>query len=267
MSAALLLHELRRRDPLLPMVGLAMLAGLAIAAALALIDSRLILGINPWIKPMKFLSSIAIFLGTMAWFMPEAGLRHPRRLRIVRWTMVLTMIGEVVLISVQSARGTTSHFNIATVIDAVIFQAMGLMIVANTVAVATFLFSLRPEVSPSRAGYLSGMRLGLAVFVIGSLEGFVMTTNMAHTIPGPDGGPGLPFVNWSTTGGDLRIAHFLGLHALQALPFMGYLLDRTWSTASPAARAGVVVIGAVAWAGLAGVMLWLAVTGRPLVAL
>ena len=48
-----------------------MVAGLVVAAAVASFDTRLILGINPWIKPMKFLSSIAIFLWTMAWFMPR----------------------------------------------------------------------------------------------------------------------------------------------------------------------------------------------------
>lgn len=240
-----------------------MIAGLAAAAVLTALDTRLILGINPWIKPMKFFSSIAIFLWTMAWFMPEAEPRHARRIRFVRWTILIAMAGEILLIGLQAARGTTSHFNTATLFDAIVFQTMGALIVANTIAVATFLFSLPSASTPSRAGYLRGVRLGLAIFVAGSLEGFVMTTNMGHSMPGPDGGPGLPFVNWSTTSGDLRIAHFVALHALQALPLAGYLLDRA-GPAHPPTRATAVSLVAAAWAGIAAAALWQAASGHPL---
>ena len=81
---------------------------------------------------------------------------------------------------------------------------------------------MRRDTPPERAGYLWGVRLGLAVFVVGSLLGFVLVANQGHSVPGPDGGPGLPFVNWSLDRGDLRIAHFIGLHALQALPLLGF---------------------------------------------
>lgn len=263
MNLATLLRELRRRDRLLTTAGWWMVAGLAVAAVLAALDTRLILGINPWIKPMKFLSSIAIFLWTMAWFMPEAELRHARRISVVRWTIVTAMAGEILLIGLQAARGTTSHFNVATMFDAVVFQTMGALIAANTIAVAAFLFSLPSASAPSRAGYIRGVRLGLAIFVAGSLEGFVMTTNMAHSVPGPDGGPGLPFVNWSTTSGDLRIAHFIALHALQALPLAGYVLDRAGPAHAPT-RGTVVSLVAAAWAGAAAVALWQAVSGHPL---
>jgi hypothetical protein len=265
MTPGWIVAELRRRDPLLTTVGWLMIGGLAGAAALAALDTRAILGINPWIKPMKFFSSIAIFLWTMAWFMPEADPRHARRLHRIRWTIALTMVGEIALISLQSARGTTSHFNVSTAFSAIVFQAMGAMILANTLAVATFQRSLRREQPAGRAGYLRGLRLGLLIFVIGSLEGFVMIANQAHSVPRPDGGPGLPFVNWSTTGGDLRIAHFLALHALQLLPLAGFLLDRFWA-ARPALRARIVSLGALAWAGVAALVLWLAVMGRPLIA-
>jgi hypothetical protein len=256
------LRELARRDRVLALAGGLMVLGLAAASVALLYDTRLVTGLNPWIKPMKFLSSIAIFLWSMAWFMAETDARHRRRLGIIRWTMVLAMVGEIVLISMQAARGTTSHFNIQTPFDARVFDAMGLMIVANSLAAAWFLTTLRP-VTGDRAGYLWGLRAGVVVFVVGSFEGFVMVANMGHAVPGPDGGPGLPFVNWSTTGGDLRIAHFIGLHSLQVLPILGWALDRGRAGA-PNARRRTIAVAGVLWLALMVAALWLALTSRPL---
>jgi len=255
--------QLHRRDRVLALSGWLMVAGLLMASVAALFDTRLVLGINPWIKPIKFFSSIAIFLWTMAWLMAETDARHQRRLILIRWTMVVSMLGEIGLISMQAARGTTSHFNIQTPFDIAVFNAMGIMIVANSLAVAWFITALRP-VTSDRAGYLWGIRAGLLLFVIGSFQGFMMVANMGHGIPGPDGGPGLPFVNWSTTGGDLRIAHFIGLHALQMLPLVGFVADRGWSAVS--ARPRLVQGAAVVWLAAMVVALMLALAGRPLLA-
>ncbi len=50
---------------------------------------------------------------------------------------------------------------------------------------------------------------------------------MSHTVGSADGGEGLFFVNWSRQHGDLRAAHFFGMHALQILPVIGYYLCKT----------------------------------------
>lgn len=260
-----MIAALLARDGALTVTGGVMLIGFAVAAVASMGDRRLILGVNPWLKPMKFFASVAIFLLTAAWFMAETR-PSPWALALVRWTFVVTMCVELGLICLQAARGTTSHFNEATPFDAVVFAVMGVAITINTVAAAGLLWLIRLDTPPVRAGYLWGVRLGLALFIIGSLLGFLMVARKAHTVPAPDGGPGLPFVNWSTTRGDLRIAHFVGLHALQALPLVGFVLDRTTRLTAPE-RGTLVLAVAVMWLLAVGGLWRRALRGRPLVAL
>lgn len=257
-----MIAELRHRDPLLFWTGAAMLLIFVIVTLISISDNRVILGLNPWIKPMKFLMSLTIFLWTVGWFMPETEARPKSRV-VVRWTIASAMAIEIALVIMQSARGTTSHFNVATAFDGLVFSIMGNVIVINTAVMGLLLWIIRRDTPPQRAGYLWGIRAGVALFVIASLQGFVMVANMGHAVPGPDGGPGLPFVNWSTDQGDLRVAHFFGLHALQVLPLFGFLLDR----AKVSAARNLVVTAGILWLAVLGGLLALALQGRPLLTL
>jgi hypothetical protein len=172
------------------------------------------------------------------------------------------MIIEIVCIILQSARGVPSHYNHATVFDDLIFSVMGMTILVNTIAMTIFLWSIRRDTPPQRAGYIWGIRVGVAIFLLASLEGVVLVTNGAHTVGAPDGGPGLPFVNWSTTAGDLRIAHFFGMHAMQALPLLGFFLDRN----KVPGRNPVIAVS-ILWLLVMGGLLTLALQGRPLLSL
>lgn len=266
--------ELRHRDPLLFWIGVAMMLAFVVCALLSIGDQRLILGINPWIKPMKFLISVTIFLWTMAWFMPEtrigsgtqvvAGSSRIRidKRQLVRWTFGVVMIIEMACLIFQTARGRPSHFNNQTPLDAIIFGVMGTAISFNNFAVMTFLWIIRRDTPPQRAGYLWGIRLGVSIFLLSCFQGAIIILNNAHTVGAPDGGPGLPFVNWSTSYGDLRVAHFFGMHAMQALPLLGFFLDK----ARVPAR-NVVIAVSIVWLAVMSGLLSLALQGRPLLSL
>jgi hypothetical protein len=134
---------------------------------------------------------------------------------------------------------------------------MGLGVLVNTIAMAMFLWLLRRDTPARRAGYLWGIRLGTAIFILGSIEGALMIINGAHTIGAPDGGPGLPFVNWSTSSGDLRVVHFFGIHALQVLPLLGFITNSR----------NLVAAGSILGLAAIGGLLWMASHGRPLIAM
>jgi hypothetical protein len=239
-----------------------MAAILAIVLAIAPFDSRSILGLNPWIKPIKFLVSITIYLWTMGWLLSY--LREAKA--AVRWIsrgVATAMVVEIICITLQAARGTTSHFNNSTPWDAAIFSVMGAFIAVNSALAAWALLLFFTRSTGLAPAHIWGVRLGLVIFLLGSAEGGVMVSNNAHTVGTPDGGPGLPFVNWSTAAGDLRAAHALGLHALQILPIAGWLISRRFGPK------GLQVIAICAFGVMySGAMAWLfhqALSGRPFV--
>lgn len=240
----------------------------AINAAIALVLVALIpfdtaapiLGVGRWVKPLKFAISIALFTGTMGWLLAYVKDARPRAVIAISWAICAAMVGEIALITAQAARGVRSHFNAGSALDATLFSMMGTLIALNTVAVAyaAWLF-LRPQRTVSGA-YLSGIRFGLVVLLLASAVGGMMVGKGSHTIGTADGGAGLAFVNWSTTGGDLRVAHFVGMHALQGLPLLGWMLDR----ARIARGQTVVRAAALGWTVVTVLLIGEALAARPL---
>ncbi len=218
--------ELIRKQPVLFYFGLANLLAVFLMAGFAWFDHRELLGENVWKKPIKF----ALTTWILAWTFVVLFSLHPniKLFNKVAWWVIVLLGIEVVLISVQAARGVRSHFNQATWYDGMIFSVMGLAITIHTVVVAVAawqFFKWNGEGTVS-AATLWGIRLGLVFFVLFSLEGFAMASRLAHTVGAADGGRGLALFNWSRTAGDLRVAHFFGIHAVQVLPIAGLLLGR-----------------------------------------
>lgn len=219
-------HEPRRPDRLGRV--LAGVTGLyvATAAACALgiaIDEREIAGEPAWVKPLKFAVSIGLVGATTSWLRN----RLPRTRATNRATIAITvaLVVEQVLIGLQAARGVRSHFNVATPFDGAVFGAMGIFV---AIAFAGLLVLALQATRRSTGDRVvdAVARWGCWLVMAGASVGFALVAADAHTLGGPDGGPGLPLVGWSTEFGDLRPGHFVGLHGLQALIVLAALAGR-----------------------------------------
>ena len=224
-----LIATLRLRSPLLFWGGLILFIGAGLMVIPLMVDDRTVLGINTWIKPIKFFISTAIYIWTFSYLIHDIK-RWPKLKSILKWTVFVIMFIEMVIIAVQGARAVRSHFNFDTDLDSLMFAVMGLLILINTVLIfilTSMYFYKHDHLHPT---YLLGVRLGLLVFIVGNLIGGIMISNGQHAVGVTDGGAGLPFVNWSTTGGDIRVGHFLGLHAIQLIPLCAYWIKENMST-------------------------------------
>jgi hypothetical protein len=275
------MRQLWKADAPLTAVSLLMLVVLAACGVGLLVDPRVIAGAPAWLKPAKFAASIAIYGFTVTWFLSYLQ-DWPRTRRIAGWTMAIVSVIEMGTISMQAWRGTTSHFNIGTTFDRTIFAVMGMAILVLWVAsIAVAVALWRQRFADAALGW--ALRFAMIIAVAGAGMGGLMTrpteaqlaaarathhieTVGAHTVGGPDGGPGLPGTTWSTAHGDLRIPHFLGLHAMQVLPLVSIVLARTRRRTSADERARLVRVAAASYAALTAILLWQALRGQSIVA-
>ncbi|MFT4038860.1 MAG: hypothetical protein QM692_11820 [Thermomicrobiales bacterium] len=271
----------RWRDPLVMLIALMALT-LGVALVGLALDPRVITGAPAWLKPAKFAVSIIIYAATL-WLLLPALADRPRLAKGIGWAVLIGLGLEMALIALQAARGTTSHFNFATSFDALVFRVMGGVIMAIwvlTMLVAVLLFRRSFAPAPLRWGVrlgLIGAILGMAVALLMPLptppqmdalsQGAQLTIQGAHSVGVVDGGPGLPILGWSTVGGDLRIGHFVGLHALQAVPLFALALMR-WAPAWLPARGQAQMTGIFGgfWIALTLLLTWQALRGQPVTA-
>jgi hypothetical protein len=269
-------------SPILTLSALAHLALIPLFAAAAIADPRIITGAPAWIKPLKFSISIVIYTGTFIWLLTFVQGHR----RLVQLAAALTGIGltlEMVLIALQVLRGTTSHFNVSTAFDAAVFGMMGTAITAVALLSLLLAIWLIRQRLPDQV-FAWGLRLGVLISFVGMMVAFLMTSPTAeqlaaaqagqpltvagaHSVRVADGGSGLPFLGWSTTGGDLRIPHFIGLHALQVLPLAAWLLTRDWAQKRWPARSrlGLVWTAGLGYLGLVALLTWQALRGQSIV--
>ena len=256
-----------------------MTAALVVSCIGIAADPRVITGAPAWLKPAKFAISTAIFSASIAWLYRYITV-WPGLMRAIGWILSAVLIFEVAIIDIQAARGTTSHFNAATPLDAALFAVMGaaiaiLWLASGAIAIALF----RQKFQNPAWGWL--LRLGMLITVIGSAAGGLMIrmtpqqsaaarmthsvrTVGSHTVGAPDGGPGIAGVGWSTQHGDLRVPHFFGLHGLQIIPFAGWFIIRR-RRLEATRQTGFAFAIAGSYLGLLAILTWQALRGQSVI--
>jgi hypothetical protein len=274
-----LFRRMWQASPPLTGVGILMLVVAVPSAVGVIVDPRVITGAPAWLKPFKFAVSTAIYSLTLAWIftlLPE----WARLRRVVGWTTAIVFVLEVALIDAQAWRGTASHFNVSTVANAIVFGVMGVAILVQTlVSIAVVVALWRHRFSDRALGW--ALRFGMTLTILGAMTGPLMTRPTAaqladaragnrmliagsHSVGGLDGGPGLPVTGWSREHGDIRVAHFIGLHGIQALALIALLLGQ-WRRPEPV-RVRAVLAAAASYASLFLLLLWQALRGQSVIA-
>ncbi|HET6935316.1 MAG TPA: hypothetical protein VFI72_10785, partial [Candidatus Angelobacter sp.] len=222
--------------------------------------------VNAWIKPIKFAVSFATFVWTVTLFLQVLVIPAWQR-QLARYTMLGSVIVEMLSLAAQAWRASAMH---PSAIDFWITQATTAMVSVNTCLTIWLLgvfFGGRDRINIGDAAQVMAIRLSIIIFLLGNAIGGYMLARGAHTVGATDGGPGLPFVNWSVIAGDLRIAHFIAIHAIQLLPLFAWLLWQMGPRPSSKARRIAVYVAAMALTIVVGGTFVQAALGHPLIAL
>ncbi|MDH2392622.1 hypothetical protein QCN29_28360 [Streptomyces sp. HNM0663] len=259
------------------------MAAVTVFTAIGLaVDDRTLTGAPIWAKPLKFSLSFTAYGLSLSWMLSLL-----TRARRAGWWAgtVVAAAGAVEMIAIvgQAIRGKRSHFNHETPFDSAVFDLMAVTVVvlwSGALVIAILLF--RARIADRASAW--AIRLGALIALVGAALGFLMTrptaeqqaaggrggspTVGAHSVGVPDGGPQMPFTGWSATGGDLRIPHFFGMHALQLLPFLllalTLLAPRIARLRDERVRLRLVLAGAAAYAAVLALVTWQALRGQPL---
>jgi hypothetical protein len=250
------------------------LAVICVVVAVALIplwilDSRELLGVSVWEKPIKFYISVAIFSFTYSWlssFLTRGG----RWVKLTGLVIAVSLAVENVLILAMASIGETSHFNVSTPTAIAIWSIMATFI--SFVLFATIFISVMILFQKQQEFNLKlALALGSVNTAVGMGLAYLMTWPTAnqlanyqgiagaHAVGVDDGGPGLPFLGWSTVAGDLRVGHFFGLHSIQVAAILLAL-----SLLLPLAfRVPLILVGNLTWLGFVGLVTWQSLRAEP----
>lgn len=221
--------ELKVRNENLFYFGLLCLSLSFVFLSLTQVTTTQVHNVNAWYKPFKFCFSTFTFAWAMGWYCHYLEDFNVKRFN---WFVIFLLGFEIIYIATQAGRGQLSHYNISTSVYAALYSLMG--IAAASVTIYTgyvgFLFCRRSFPNLSKH-YVWAIRFAIALFVIFAFEGSLMGSRMNHNVGGVNDNSDWFILSWSRTMGDLRVAHFVGMHALQVLPLLSFFVfKKTKST-------------------------------------
>ena len=196
-----------------------------IILGMGLLDERTFNGVSVWSKPFKFALSTTVYFATLAWFaplLPEHFFRRPAGW-LLTWLPIVCATLEVAYITVQGALGQASHFNTSTPFHRTMYTLMAFGAIGLVGTCAWFAMLLLTRYRLKNL-YCTGVIIGLLLtFLLGGGFGMYLGGQEHHWVNASmSDAEGVWLFNWSTDGGDLRVAHFFGIHAMQIVPLFAY---------------------------------------------
>jgi hypothetical protein len=192
-----------------------------------------------WRKPILFGISGGLTAVSMGWVWSKMPIRRwdvP-----LAWLTTIALVMEVALIDLQRWRGVASHFNRETLLDSVLYDLMGVLILWVTLVAADLMVrGFRRHVAVPR-DMLMAIRAGLVFLVISCLLGVWVSVNAEFRVeqglePDQFGRAGVP-----------KFPHGAVIHAIQWLPMLAWAARRA-GTSEP--RRGRLVLSATVGTGL-----------------
>jgi hypothetical protein len=206
-----------------------------------------------------------VFAITAAWLFgyvrPER--RDAPAMRRTAAVLILAGTLELAWIVWQGAHGLESHYNNDAPLFAVMYSLMGLFAVLLIGTTLPLAWEIGRRPAPGlRRDFVAAVVIGLLLtFLLGGGLGGYMSAQPGHSV-GVEGGR-VPLFGWNRSGGDLRIAHFLGIHSEQAIPVLGALV----AGAAARTRRLILVAGIATYVAVTLGIFFQAVAGRPLLPL
>ena len=246
--------HLKSRNEVLFYYGIICFLAALVFLVLSQTTSTQVFNVNAWFKPFKFAFSTFTFVWAMGWYcayLPNFNVP------MFNWTVIILLSFEIIYIAVMASQGLKSHYNMSSTFFSLMYTLMALAASLVTIYTAYVGWRFWTESFPElESHYLWAIRLGILIFVIFSFQGFLMGSRLNHSVGLDNDNSNIFILGWSKLVGDLRIAHFVGMHALQVLPFLAFYAFR---------NSTLTVLFSVFYFTLASFTLIQALQGKPLI--